>query len=391
MPAPSQPVMLPSISLCMIVRNEARNLPRCLASAQPYVDEMIVVDTGSTDETVAIAQQYGAKVSYFDWCDDFAAARNFSISQATGTWILILDADEELLVAAKDVFKHLGTEPDVFLYALLRIEADELSNLSEIYVDRLFRNLPNIGYSGCLHENIHPPQQYLNQAWIGYLPGLQIKHYGYDPAVLIAKAERNIRILETLQQQQGLDLRLLDTLAEMHEKAGNQNKALAYRQQAFERILPDLIEGNLSEQTGCVAGLLYTCGLTFLELEDYETLQLICQRGLEWFPNYPPLNYLVGLSLSSMGFDLGATSYFQHCLYLGQSGSYQKNIPFPRAFISSYPAYSLGTTYINLEKWQEANAAMHLALDFDPDYQLAKQKLDEITPHLPAESSQERD
>ena len=90
----------PSLSLCMIVKNEEKYLPRCLESLKPLVDEMIIVDTGSSDATRDIAEVFGAKVFDFKWNDDFAAARNHSLEQATGDWILVMDADE--VIAAKD-------------------------------------------------------------------------------------------------------------------------------------------------------------------------------------------------------------------------------------------------------------------------------------------------
>jgi glycosyltransferase involved in cell wall biosynthesis len=85
-----------SISLCMIVKDEAENLPRCLESVQDLVHECIVVDTGSTDATCDIATRYGARVHSFTWNNDFAAARNVSLDYATGDWVLVLDADEVL-------------------------------------------------------------------------------------------------------------------------------------------------------------------------------------------------------------------------------------------------------------------------------------------------------
>lgn len=85
-----------TLALCMIVKNEAHILERCLQSVQELVDQVIVVDTGSTDNTVEVARQCGASVFYFEWCDDFAAARNFSLSRATTDWILVLDADEAI-------------------------------------------------------------------------------------------------------------------------------------------------------------------------------------------------------------------------------------------------------------------------------------------------------
>ncbi|HEY9906517.1 MAG TPA: glycosyltransferase family 2 protein, partial [Thermosynechococcaceae cyanobacterium] len=88
------------LSLCMIVRDEAAALPRCLKSVQGVVDETIVVDTGSVDDTIAVAQSFSqllnVRVHQFTWCHDFSAARNYSLQYAQGEWILILDADEIL-------------------------------------------------------------------------------------------------------------------------------------------------------------------------------------------------------------------------------------------------------------------------------------------------------
>jgi glycosyltransferase involved in cell wall biosynthesis len=92
----SLPDGIPTVSLCMIVKDEAANLPRCLASAKAFVNDIVVVDTGSVDRTVDIAVAFGARVFDFQWDGDFSAARNYSISQARSPWILLLDADEVL-------------------------------------------------------------------------------------------------------------------------------------------------------------------------------------------------------------------------------------------------------------------------------------------------------
>ncbi|WP_218080254.1 glycosyltransferase [Anthocerotibacter panamensis] len=96
-----------SISLCMIVRDEEALLPRCLESVQGIVDEIIIVDTGSTDRIVEIASSYGAKVFYYEWTDDFAAARNVSLSYAISGWILVLDADEALTQSFRSSVKEV--------------------------------------------------------------------------------------------------------------------------------------------------------------------------------------------------------------------------------------------------------------------------------------------
>jgi hypothetical protein len=95
------------LSVCMIVKNEERFLGQCLASVKEIADELIVIDTGSIDRTVEIAREHGAQVGHFEWCNDFAAARNASIALATGDWILFLDADEELSPAEKQTLPTL--------------------------------------------------------------------------------------------------------------------------------------------------------------------------------------------------------------------------------------------------------------------------------------------
>ena len=88
------------ISLCMIVRDEEEHLARCLASVQGVVDEIVIVDTGSIDRSVEIAEGFGARVLHEEWKGDFAAPRNTGIDAAGGDWILVLDADEELIDGA---------------------------------------------------------------------------------------------------------------------------------------------------------------------------------------------------------------------------------------------------------------------------------------------------
>jgi glycosyltransferase involved in cell wall biosynthesis len=145
-----------TLSLCMIVKNEERNLPRCLDSVRGLAGELIVVDTGSTDATPGIAAGYGAQVIPFDFSTvDFAAARNQAIARASGRWILMLDADETLDGASAPMIEKLVALDENAGYFLERHNhASDSATSTRDYVVRLFPNRPGYRYRGRVHETI---------------------------------------------------------------------------------------------------------------------------------------------------------------------------------------------------------------------------------------------
>lgn len=369
----------PILSLCMIVKNERENLPRCLASVKPYVDEIIVVDTGSEDGTPEIAANYGAKVSYFKWCDDFAAARNYVISQASGNWILMMDADEELVVESEDFFKELNAPSEILAYNLNYREINDYLKRIPTYRPSLFRNIPRLRYVRRLHEYLADNEQFINSAHISYASGLEIVHYGYFKEQVRHKIiNRNLPILESMAQEEELTIDLLKYLAEMYVEVGQVEKAKEWYAKAFEHLLPNLLNGNPPENYSTIPSLIYNLGMQFFQQKDYETTSLLCKQGLQWFPNYPPLNYLGGILLNTLGFPLGAASYFKTCLQLGQENNYYKRTPFDLIFITTYPAYNLGLMYLKLGRIQEALDAFERTLSFDANFNVARAQVDRI-------------
>lgn len=188
------------VSLCMIVRDEAENLPRCLDAAAPFYDELCIVDTGSKDDTVAIAEARGARVKCIEWPDDFAAARNVSLEMATGDWILVLDADE---VLRPDPAGELDAVVDDSraIAAFLRFtnHGDNGQQVSCLIL-RLFRNDPRHRFIGAIHEQVVPSvlrtaeetgQRIVDEA-------MHIDHDGYRTEVNVArdKDARNRRHFE---------------------------------------------------------------------------------------------------------------------------------------------------------------------------------------------------
>jgi glycosyltransferase involved in cell wall biosynthesis len=229
----------PTIALCVIARNEERFIADCLDSARPYVDEVIVVDTGSTDRTREIAREHGARVEQFEWCDDFAAARNAAIDHATTDWIFMLDADERLDPSSGPQLQEvvLAAPPGTHSISPV-IESRQLDNLSAssttINVPRLFPRRSDIRFVGAIHEIV----TYLPDpaaTTLAAAPQLKVIHYGYDLGVYKDrdKDARNIALLEKAVAKNPDDGRLLYFLLQQHYTGGRHADAAA----VFERFL----------------------------------------------------------------------------------------------------------------------------------------------------------
>ena len=147
-----------TLSLCMIVKNEEKMLKDCLASVQDIVDEIIIVDTGSTDTTLGIAKHFNAKIYHYKWNGNFSDARNESISHATGDWILWLDADERLnrksLPELRQVIRHKPPGPEIYKINIKNFQKGDYYYISDAH--RLFTNFFGIEFTGRIHEQISP-------------------------------------------------------------------------------------------------------------------------------------------------------------------------------------------------------------------------------------------
>jgi GT2 family glycosyltransferase len=188
------------VSLAMIVRDEEENLPACLASVQGLFDEIVVVDTGSTDHTGVIAREFGAHVSAFAWCDDFAAARNAALEQATGDYVFWLDADDRLEPPEAEKLRvllgRLSTHRPEAYVVRCACDSGPGGSGSPTVVDhiRLFPRRPEVRWTYRVHEQILPA---LKRAGIEVRwSDVTVRHTGYaDAAQRARKRERDTRIL----------------------------------------------------------------------------------------------------------------------------------------------------------------------------------------------------
>ncbi len=184
-----------TVSACMIVRNEEENLPTCLESIRNWVDEIIVVDTGSSDRTVEIAESYGARIFNQPWEGDFSKARNFSIAQATKDWIFIIDADEEFVQDDIPLLRQVMAQDK---YRLVSINVYNMKKQTGEYTSflpsfRLYKRDAGFFYDGIVHNQLK-----FDRMEPSLRIGIRLKHYGYSlsPERMKGKLARSRELLE---------------------------------------------------------------------------------------------------------------------------------------------------------------------------------------------------
>ena len=346
------------LSVCLIVKNEEKFLAQCLKSVRDLAQQIVVVDTGSTDRTVEIAREFGAEVHSFTWCDDFSAARNAALEHVTGDWVLALDADEELSSKDHDKLHKAMSDATTMAWRLPIVDVGrELDGCS--YVPRLFRNGPGLFYLGRVHEQIFTSIEVRRAEW-----GLENKigdavliHHGYTQELVRDrnKIERNLQLLEKAVEELPGEPHLLMNLGLELSRSGREAEAFVRYQEAFEalsskpaaEVVPELRETLLAHYctrltaakrlddtirvltsplarsgTGLTASLHFSLGLAHLELKQFseaadQMRQCLAKRGQR---SLSPINrdiltaaphHCLAVSLASLGQPAEAEKAFQ--------------------------------------------------------------------------------
>ena len=197
------------LSACVITKNEEENIGTWLASMKKIADEMIVVDTGSTDRTVEMAKEAGARVFHHAWQNDFAAAKNAALEKAKGDWILFLDADEhfssQTLPKVRPLLEKVEASPKPIvgvICRLINIDKDQGNRfMGAIFQLRIFRNSRDLRYEGKIHEHIVDVRREEHEMFA--TPKLVIFHTGYSLHLVRKKLERNLDFLRQKEEAQG--------------------------------------------------------------------------------------------------------------------------------------------------------------------------------------------
>lgn len=287
------------ISQCMIVKDEEKNIRRALSWGKGLVSEQIVVDTGSADRTVEIAEQMGAKVFHFPWVDDFAAAKNYAIDQAEGEWIAFLDADEyfpeEDARKVRDYIEELHeTDAGAFMTGWINLNqaGEVMTVMSQI---RVFRNMTELRYKGRIHEYLERKDGKSLEV-VDLVDELNICHTGYEEREMKEKEGRNLRLILAELQDHPDDWRMLGYLGKEYMVTEEYDKAVSAFRQAIVRM-PEEAKGFYDGTTSEILLRL----LVILKADpktDPAAVMEVYERAVRDWPEDADYDYVLGQYLT---------------------------------------------------------------------------------------------
>ncbi|MDD5435631.1 MAG: tetratricopeptide repeat protein [Nitrospira sp.] len=382
------------LSLCMIARDEEEFISTAISSVSEIADDIVVVDTGSTDSTVEIARKFNARVFPFKWNKDFSEAKNFSISKAIGDWILVLDADE--IISKRDIYTLLALTKggDYFGYSLIQRTYCEKSNLvgwvpnpmdyeeGEVFsgfhpssLVRLFRNDHRIRFTGKIHELVEVSM--LDYGLRFQDTAIPIHHFG------MTRGEghfRNklIQYAELEETRAREDLKKIDLLV---------RAATIYREMGLFKKAGLLLDEVIATKPYCgdayheLAVLSEKTG-DYIKTEEFYLKALVCDRA------NPVIQYNYGNYLSKKGRNKEAVKYLLKVIsakpehfnahyilaeIFFKTGEFHKSLTHFREVIRIYPAnskarHNLGVVYYTMGNKQEASEEFSEAIRINPEY-----------------------
>jgi len=356
------------ISLCMIVRDEEALLGRCLESVKDVVDEICILDTGSKDKTVEIAEQHGARVESFEWCSDFSAARNASLKLATHDWILVIDADETL---------KNPEEARTKLQTFMKAHAGKAGHIqvenslgggdsSNTRVTRFFPSGTDWKFEGRIHEQIlfkgSTPQRAFTE--------LAVDHVGYSPELMQEKDKvgRNEKLLcEALAADPSDSY----TAYQLGRTLVQENRFA----EALEAL--ELSVEHVADDAAYIGHLFETAASCLRELGHSEQALAWLSNIEAQFRDRADTCFLIALLAMDTGELDRAKSGFEHCLTLAGTTP-RGGVSWPAA--STWAAQAnLGVLAEALYQPDEAKSRYQAALATNPEHEASLAGLARLT------------
>lgn len=329
------------LSACMIVKNEQHTIERCLNSLRDVVDEMIVVDTGSTDDTISIARRYGARVYEFAWDNDFSHARNESLRHATGDWILVIDADEHLDDAKKQGLRAFLERTDAEgVFVTVKNYLGSLTHITKampIRVMRVFRR--GHQYSGAIHEQIAASVQQSGKPIREF--DLDLHHIGYTNEFVQqrSKSNRNTNLLATSLDDDPNNTFHRSNLVAEHVIAGNFIKAVELAEQTFR----DISRLPKNEWPNYTPRIVMHWIASLWEVGEREAALELCELRILDFPWLTDLKKLYADMLAATGKWIEAERMLMECR--AQGDTKQAFIEVTEGSGTYFAAMQLGTVW----------------------------------------------
>ncbi|MGD1909989.1 MAG: glycosyltransferase [Rivularia sp. (in: cyanobacteria)] len=348
------------VSLCTIVKDEESTLSKCLNSVKKFVDEIVVLDTGSTDKTVKIAQGYGAKVHHFKWCNDFSAARNEALKYVTGDWVLVLDADETL---TPEIIPQLREAIEKEEYLLINLVRDEIGAAQSPYsmVSRLFRNHSDIHFTRPYHALVDDSVSEILRKephWqIGYIQGIAILHSGYQQSQITQKNKlvRAKAAMEEFLATHPDDAYVYSKLGALYVDLGNIPQGIQLLSKGVTFV---------NENHDILYELYYHLGIAYSRLKNFGQAIAHYQAAIK-LPIYPILKLGAYNNLGNLLKEKGD--------FNGAKTAYETTLKIDPSFVTGY--YNLGMTFKAMGLFKQAIASYVKAIDLNPKYAQAYQNL----------------
>lgn len=339
------------ISACLIVKNEEKNLPRCLNSVKGIADEYIIVDTGSTDQTKQVAASFGAKVFDFPWNNDFSAAKNEALAQAGGDWIIFLDADEYLQAGDDKKLYNLllnhneNKDIESVVCLMIDLDMDKQMVIGRNLNIRVFRNHKDIRYRGEIHEEPRRGAALLKSITV---ETITIVHTGYSFSLLKSKFARNLELLLAAEEKGAADGLTYYYISGCYAGLGQFREAIEYIQKVFrwEKEKKQQVRATMRYQ-------LYEILLrSMLNLEQYslEDLQEVLGKACKEYGYHPEIvRYQAIVCLKEQKIQAALQSYLQALeLHKNHHGNEHNN--FATHLADTYEVVGSLYTYLNQEE-----------------------------------------
>lgn len=348
---------MPTLTVSILTRNEQANLPDAIASVQAVADQLHVTDTGSTDDTVAIAESMGVSVDSFTWIDDFAAAWNHRLSRIETDWVLLLDADERVLPESHETLRRCLDRGDVLAYDVIRrdvIDNAQPERYTRMTLPRLFRNHQAIRFVGRCHPHPEPALDQIagQNSMILADSGVELLHFGYTAELRPAKLQRGARLLALeLADRPGQPyylVELMRTYLLMRDP-----RAATLLAESAEALGPHLEDEHPPWPS---AALLLETMVQWPadRLPRPWSAKQVRDLVERWYPDAAPLLWLLAGQDFAAGRYQQAADRLRKLIQMGRDHSYDHHSSFDPAIVSGEAQLNLAACLIKLARLPEA-------------------------------------